>query len=181
MDYDRKADILVAFAGLFLVGGILYEAFAAPVAVPSGYLAASGVTSCCGDCSCTSQEICLGCGRCVWTSRCLSPTESQTPGGLSLEYANRVADNSSFVLNAIVYPKSDGKMLVALELPRGFNADRDAVTVDLHAGEMKLVPFVIYVKEYVAEQDHTVGVDLLTPDLKTVSYAEGKVSVYWEH
>lgn len=179
MESDRRIDYLVTLVGVLFVGGILYETLSSPMAVPSGYLAAYGVTSCCADCSCGSQEICSACPGCVYMASCLAPTESLTPGGLELLHVGRVRDNSSFILNAVLYPRSDGQMLVEVVLPRGFTVDKNSEVVDLYAGERRILPFKVFVKENVAEQDHTIRVNLVDPDLRTVSSAEAMVSVYW--
>ncbi|MFH0862073.1 MAG: hypothetical protein V1875_03490 [Candidatus Altiarchaeota archaeon] len=181
MESDSRIDFIVALVGVLFVGGILYETLSSPIDVPSGYLAAYGVTSCCTDCSCDIQEICSGCPGCVYTSGCLAPTLSLTPGGLEILHAGRVSDNSSFILNAVLYPKSDGQMLVEVVLPRGFTADRNSVVVDMYAGERMIVPFRVFVKENVAEMDHRLTMNLVTPELDVVCSAEGTVSVYWEH
>ncbi len=180
MDINRRLEYSVTLVGFFLVAGILYETFSSPIDVPSGYLAAYGVTSCCLDCSCDAQQICSSCQKCAWIEKCDPLSGTLTPGGLELRHSGRARDNSTYLLNAVIYPKEDGIMLVDLALPAGFSAERTSAVVDLYAGEARVVPFTMYIRENVAEQDHILRVELIDSDYKVISSSEAKVSVYWE-
>jgi hypothetical protein len=179
MDSEQMHDYSVALVGFIFVVGILYVAFSSPVDVPSGYLAAAGVTNCCMDCSCPTQEICSGCARCVWTWDCQSLKEDSSLGVMELVNVGRVEDNSTFMVNVVLYPKEDGKRLVELTLPNGFSSDRDSFLATLYSGERMIIPFKVHVGEDVAEQEHTIKVELVDADFQIMSSVETEVSVYW--
>jgi len=180
MDSDLKHSILVPLACFLIVAGVIYASFSSPPDMPSGYVVASGVTSCCDDCSCIRQDVCSACGRCTWVSECSALGNSLGPEGMELVHAGRVRDGESFVLNVVLAPEKDGKMLVQLTLPPGFSADRESQVVQLWAGELKIVQFNIHVRENVAEQEHLLKAELLDSNWKVVSQAEAKVGVWWD-
>jgi hypothetical protein len=178
MESKRLHEDLVSLTGFIFVAGILYLTLSAPMDVSAGDLAVSGVVSCCDDCSCNLQEVCSACSSCIWTDGCNSAYGSRNTFGMELIHTSEAAVNSTFILNIIVYPDSDGKRLVEVYLPNGFTADRDSAVVDLYAGELKIIPFKVHVDENAAGGEHTMNAELVDADWNSISTAEGKVGVY---
>jgi hypothetical protein len=182
MEWDsKKAELAVLAAGFLIAAGILEIALAASSDMPSGYAVLSGDTSCCEDCSCIGLDLCRSCGGCGWVSGCKAMENGMNPEGVELVHSASVRDGSSFTLNAVLRPERSGQVLVQLNLPNGFSADRNPVKADLKAGETRVVPFEVAVRENVAEKEHIIVAEVIGADWKTTSRASAAVRVWWAH
>jgi hypothetical protein len=183
MDSPSRNDYATLAVGFIVVAGILYISFSAGFGEPSGFAVAGSPAPCCGDCSCVASEACLSCGgRCVWTSDCARFYGGLNPEGLELIGPGRVRDDETFTLNAVLDPPKDGRILLLVRLPNGFEVVGQNPTIaSLKAGTVSQTPFRIRVKEHVAEQDHKILVESIDSDWKVVSHAEATVNVWWEN
>jgi hypothetical protein len=175
----RHVEITVLVLGFLAVAGIIYESYYL-TDMPSGYAVLPAVPSCCGDCSCARKDVCYVCGGCCWASGCTECVTGIGSQGFKLVNPKRVADDSSFNVNAVVKTNEDRKLLIDLRLPNGFALEsKSPVLVDLRAGEPEVVVFRVHVKEHVAEQDHIIRAIALDSYYGEFSSAAATVNVYW--
>lgn len=169
--------------GFLVVGGILNLSFSLKSKMPTGYVVLPDKPSCCDDCSCLTHDVCITCKKCVWATECTELKGTLRPNTLKLVYAGGAVAGSSFSLNAMVKGgKKDSHYLLELDLPNGFASEnKNPVVIEVKAGEITVIPFVIDVKEHVAEQEHVIAGRLTSPVWKTVSVAQAKVEVSWDN
>jgi len=106
---------------------------------------------------------------------------NQDPHDLVLINTPRVQDGTTFVLYVVVLSKTDSPLSMNVKLPNGFHLEADAPPPRiLKAYEPQIVALTINVKNFVAEQDHLIRVEMTNNEGEPVSSAETSVNVWWD-
>lgn len=178
METDALFDRGILVVGILVVAGVLYYSVTSSPGITGGAVLIAK-PSCCLDCTCVTDDVCASCGRCLWLQECGSYGGGLNPEGLELVHAGRTRDDSTYTINAVLHPVAEGKLLLLMGLPNGFEpVAGNPVVVSLRPDETVIVPLKLYVKENVAEQQHLVRIELLDYDWNLVSSAEASVDVY---
>ena len=178
MEKDRLQYPGVLAVGLLVVAGVIYSSLAASSTI-TGAAVLGEKPYCCLDCSCISDGVCASCGQCLWVRECGPYGGGLNPEGLELVHAGRTQDGSIYTINAVMHPVSDGRLLLVMTLPNGFEpVTRNPMVVGMRHGETVIVPLKVFVKENVAEQKHLIRVELLNYNWDRISSAEASVGVY---